>query len=156
MQSEGASTACSFDPRHVFVYGTLLLPEIQRRVTGRAFEAEPALLRGYARRTVRGEVYPSVLPCAGDVVDGALLRGVDAASLARLDAYEGAPYERVRVRVERAAGGAAEAWMWLLRPSERALLSDEPWDLATFLGRDRARFEAGYAGFGAPEPGDPG
>jgi hypothetical protein len=38
----------------VFVYGRLLLPEVMEAVTGRVLHARPALLRGYARRRLRG------------------------------------------------------------------------------------------------------
>lgn len=132
----------------VFVYGTLLLPALQRRVTGREFALTPAIVHGYARRKVRGEAYPSLVPSTDECVLGALLADVDDASLARLDAYEGAPYERVRARVEPndAGGEHREAWLWLLRAAERHRVTDEPWDLAAFVARDLARFEAEYEG----------
>jgi gamma-glutamylcyclotransferase (GGCT)/AIG2-like uncharacterized protein YtfP len=131
----------------VFVYGTLLLPRIQRRVTGREFEAMPARVHGFARRRVRDETYPTLVPAApSSNVDGALLGGVDAAALARLDAYEGDAYERISVRALRADGAVVTAWLWLLRPSERHRISDEPWDLATFVAHDLTRFEAEYEG----------
>lgn len=138
----------------VFVYGTLLLPELQRRVTGRTFEAVLARVHGFARRRVRGETYPSLVPEVGAAVDGALLRGVDDASLALLDAYEGEAYERIAVRVRCADGSDADASLWLLRASEQRRISDEPWDLTTFIARDLARFEAEYGGFdGTSAPG---
>ncbi len=137
----------------VFVYGTLLLQDIQRRVTGRTFEAVAARLKGFARRRVRGETYPSLVPDAGAWVDGAVLRDVDDSSLARLDAYEGDAYERIPVRVRCADGRETDASLWLLRASERQRLSDEPWDLATFVARDLARFEAEYEGFGDASDG---
>lgn len=132
----------------VFVYGTLLLPRIQRRVTGRVFEATPARVNGFVRRCIRGATYPTLVPAApSSVVEGALLVGVDAAALARLDDYEGSAYERISVRV-RADEAEVTAWLWLIRPSERHRISDEPWDLATFVGRDLTRFEAEYEGLG--------
>jgi gamma-glutamylcyclotransferase (GGCT)/AIG2-like uncharacterized protein YtfP len=132
----------------VFVYGTLLLTRIQRRVTGREFEATPARVLGFARRRVRGEAYPTLVPAEGTSVDGALLGGVDAIALAELDAYEGDSFERIRVQAARADGSLVAAWLWLLRESERHRASDEPWDLATFVARDLDRFEAYYEGLG--------
>lgn len=132
----------------VFVYGTLLLPELQRRVTGRTFEADPARVVGFDRRRVHGETYPSLVPAVDRWVDGALLRDVDDAALARLDVYEGDAYERIMVRVCVADGTSVDAWLWLLRASEQQRISDEPWDLAVFVARDLERFESEYEGFG--------
>jgi len=134
--------------KDVFVYGTLLVPELQRRVTGRMFAAVPARVVGFARRRVRDETYPSLVSAAGAWVDGALLRGVDDGALARLDAYEGDAYERIAVRVRVSDGTSVDAWLWLLRAAERQRISDEPWDFATFVAQDLRRFESEYEGFG--------
>ncbi len=82
----------------LFVYGTLVDPSVQHRVTGRTFPARPARLHGWAQRAA---AYPYVVPSPDDTVDGLLLDDVDAASMARLDAYEdaGRLYERREVTV---------------------------------------------------------
>jgi gamma-glutamylcyclotransferase (GGCT)/AIG2-like uncharacterized protein YtfP len=116
----------------VFCYGTLEDPERMRAITGRVFAAEPAVLDGFARYRVRGRPYPGAVPEAGAQSRGTLYRGVDAASLASLDRYEGDAYERHLVRVHTAVGERS-AWVWLLRPERAHELSGEPWDRDAFL-----------------------
>jgi len=77
----------------LFVYGTLLDDEVVRRLTGRVFPKRPATLDGFERVAPPGD-YPYIVHRAGSRVAGCLLDGVDAASLARLDAYEGDGYVR--------------------------------------------------------------
>jgi gamma-glutamylcyclotransferase (GGCT)/AIG2-like uncharacterized protein YtfP len=136
----------------IFVYGTLLLPEIQRRVTGREFTAREARVEGFVRRRVAGETYPTaVAQPAGELV-GAVLTGVDAAALRALDEYEGADYERIPVVAHLADGTPWRAWMWLLRAAASHHVGDEPWDLETFVEHHLAAFRQAYRGF-TPGPG---
>lgn len=90
----------------LFVYGTLVDPVVQQRVTGRTFSGRPARLAGWSRRVA---AYPYVVPSPPDAVEGLLLDDVDATSLAGLDAYEdaGRLYERRSVTVD--AGGTPVA-----------------------------------------------
>ena len=78
---------------HVFTYGTLMLPSVMEAVTGRRFAAQKAMLHGYARFRVKGASYPGVVEAVGATTDGVLYLDVDAPSLARLDAFEGAFYQ---------------------------------------------------------------
>lgn len=131
----------------LFVYGTLQLERVQRLVAGRAFPGRPAVVLGFARRTLRGETYPSLVPAPGAHVDGLVLADVDDAALTLFDAYEGPLYERVRVVAALAEGGSCAAWSWLVSATERHRVGDEPWDLGTFEARDLERFVADYEGF---------
>ena len=89
----------------LFVYGTLTKPDLLRSLTGRAFDREPARLRGFRRFQPVG-CYPYILPSQGDVVDGTLLRGIDENDLRALDRYEGEGdlYFRINVVAETAQG----------------------------------------------------
>lgn len=123
----------------VFVYGTLTVARVMRAVTGREFRLVPARLPGYACFRVRGAVYPGVVESAGDVTQG-FVCGVDAATLARLDRFEGHAYERRRVTVWVEPEGSREAWVWVIRPEYRSLLSDERWDRDRFVRHDLQAF----------------
>ena len=101
------------------------------RITGRRFPSESAVLAGFARSMVRGEAYPGIAPAAGARTPGTLYAGVDPASLAALDRFEGGLYRRCEVRVE-AAGGARSAFAWVVREEHRHVLTGEPWDRARF------------------------
>jgi gamma-glutamylcyclotransferase (GGCT)/AIG2-like uncharacterized protein YtfP len=89
----------------VFVYGTLMDPQLVLLLTGRTFALEPARLPDY-RRFEPKDSYPYILPCAGDVVVGALIRDVDTPALRQLDQYEGEGdlYVRTDATVETESG----------------------------------------------------
>jgi gamma-glutamylcyclotransferase (GGCT)/AIG2-like uncharacterized protein YtfP len=73
----------------LFVYGTLMDEEHLEQLTGRRFPRRRATLERFAR-VVAAHGYPTIVPQAGARVEGVLIEGVDAASLAALDAYEDA------------------------------------------------------------------
>ena len=54
----------------VFVYGTLMAEEVVRVLLGRAPPSSPALLPGHRRFSLRGRVYPAILPVPGHAVNG--------------------------------------------------------------------------------------
>jgi gamma-glutamylcyclotransferase (GGCT)/AIG2-like uncharacterized protein YtfP len=57
-------------PHSVFVYGTLMAEEVVRVLLGRAPPSSPALLPGHRRFSLRGRVYPAILPARGHAVNG--------------------------------------------------------------------------------------
>lgn len=83
-------------PINVFVYGTLLFPEITKRLGVVSRDAstvlrKPAVLRGYKRLTVgfRGEADPpAIFKAADSFVAGEILLDITAESLQRLDWFE--------------------------------------------------------------------
>jgi gamma-glutamylcyclotransferase (GGCT)/AIG2-like uncharacterized protein YtfP len=90
----------------LFVYGTLLNDDLVRTLTGQVFSKRPATLDGFARVQPPGD-YPYITRAPGARVDGWLLDGVDAASLEKLDTYEGDGY--LRTRIEVSVGGVRVA-----------------------------------------------
>ncbi|MBI4558309.1 MAG: gamma-glutamylcyclotransferase [Candidatus Hydrogenedentes bacterium] len=82
----------------IFVYGTLMDASIQRRILGRTAEARPGTLHGYRKTMVHvdGQGFPNIEAAEGHAVNGLIL-SVDTMSLAALDAYEGAEYQRRQV-----------------------------------------------------------
>lgn len=116
---------------HLFTYGTLVFPEVMEAVTGRRFESQTAVLRGYRRRMLRDRVYPGIRPAAADATEGRVYLSIDAAALACLDDFEGDEYERRRVEVGIDAGTlVAEAYV--VRASARELLTPAGWDPGRF------------------------
>ena len=116
----------------LFCYGTLMVPEIMRRVTGGHFEAIEASLDDYGCYIVQGQPFPGIVREAGAVTQGLLYAGVGDRFLRRLDRYEGELYERVRVCATDAAGRSLQAWAYVIAPVSRGLLSDRAWDLKVF------------------------
>jgi gamma-glutamylcyclotransferase (GGCT)/AIG2-like uncharacterized protein YtfP len=137
----------------LFSYGTLMLAEVMEIVAGRRFTARRATLAGYRRRLLRGRVYPGLLPVAGESVEGVLWEDLDPPALARIDRFEGSLYERPELRVTLASGESCAAFVYLLRPEQRALASDAAWHEAEFRERHLSAYLAECRAF-ASELGD--
>jgi len=134
---------------HVFTYGSLMVASVMEAVTGNRFASINALLRGYARYGLEGATYPGLIPQENATTDGVLYLDVDPSSLARLDAFEGAFYDRVRVSVETAEGERMEAEVYVVAPHHRHRLSARAWHLDDFRRDHLAAFLASYHGFSA-------
>jgi gamma-glutamylcyclotransferase (GGCT)/AIG2-like uncharacterized protein YtfP len=130
----------------LFVYGTLMVPEVMREVSGFHGSGIPAVLPDHRCRLVRGEVYPAVCPHAGDSVEGLVYRGLTVEQMSLLDTFEGEFYERRTVRV---VSGATHftAETYILAPRHRARLSERSWSLERFLLEGITRFTTEYRGF---------
>lgn len=105
-------------------------------VTGRRFASRPAVLADFARYALRARSYPALVPEPGASTEGRLVEGLDARAWSRLDAFEGALYDRLEVHVSTATGRVA-ACAYVLRPSRRDVLGAVPWDAEAFLARRR-------------------
>jgi gamma-glutamylcyclotransferase (GGCT)/AIG2-like uncharacterized protein YtfP len=116
----------------LFSYGSLEFSEVMCRVTGRSFPHEPARLAGWVRLRVRGASYPGLRARAGSCTLGTVWRELDAASLARLDRFESAFYERRTLSVRTGAGEDVAAQVYVVAEANLAALSQEPWDKARF------------------------
>ena len=107
------------------VYGTLLDAEVRRLVLGRCM-GRPAVLHGWERVYVAGEVYPGIRRREGASVNVTVLRGLGRGALARADAFEGAEYTREVLPVACNDNGAAgEAMVYV--PAATVRLTDRPW-----------------------------
>ena len=135
----------------VFAYGTLAVPAVMEAVTGRGFEAREAELAGFARRRLRGRIYPGAVESPGSRVTGRLYEGVDDATLARLDRFEGALYERREVPVLVRGGRGARAVLYVVAAAHRGELLEEPWDPGEFATVHLAAYLRGCAAFRARE-----
>jgi gamma-glutamylcyclotransferase (GGCT)/AIG2-like uncharacterized protein YtfP len=119
----------------LFTYGTLLVAEVMERVAGRRLPAERAVLVGWRRRLLRGATYPGLVPAPAESVEGLLYDGLDAEALARIDRFEGALYERRELAVTLGSGESRPAFVYVLRPEHRELVSELPWSEAEFRAR---------------------
>ena len=118
---------------NLFTYGTLMFPEIWRRVVGREFVTLPAELVGYAVYRVRSDVYPVMVSADPDSrVRGVIYLDVDDATTALLDEYESDLYDRVPVAATDDDGRLIECQTYVLPPSRRSFASNVPWDILWF------------------------
>lgn len=84
----------------LFVYGTLMYPELYRKLTGEEPDYTPAELRHYSVRKLNERPYPGLVRRIGGRSVGLLIRNVTAEAMERLNAYEGDEYELIEVTVK--------------------------------------------------------
>jgi gamma-glutamylcyclotransferase (GGCT)/AIG2-like uncharacterized protein YtfP len=129
----------------MFVYGTLMVPEIMKRVVGRVPPSVAALLPGYRRYRVPGEAYPAIVAAVDFQVDGLCYQGLNRHELELLDAYEGDSYVRTPVELL-VAGRVQRDECYVARPGDESLPSLEPWELEEFLAVHYNQFMSAHFG----------
>ncbi len=94
-------------PLPVFGFGGQLGEELVTRLLERPIEAEPATLAGYEARPLERLAWSVLVPQPDCSVEGRLYRGLTAADLDRLDAFQGVGeglYRRATVEVDAGRG----------------------------------------------------
>lgn len=88
---------------NVFVYGTLIFPEVVFGLTNKNFKSRTAILTGYQRfKIFDNEIsrsYPAITKKPNKTVEGKILFDVDEESLKILDFFEDSDYIRKEVLV---------------------------------------------------------
>jgi len=123
--------------------------DIMLAVSGFPFRGVRGLLRDYHRGTIRGEVYPGIVPRRGEVVEGLVYRDLPEDAWKRLDAFEGEMYYRTSVGIELDDGTVRQAQTYLVRPEFEHRVGAAPWSFEEFLESDKGFFESKYPGFHA-------
>lgn len=102
----------------MFVYGTLLDPDVRRIVLQQDIPAdrvEDAAISGFRRVYVPGRNWPMLLAHHGSGrVEGVLLHGLDAAAVHRLVVFEGDEYHLVPMPVSDSEGYVVRAGAFLV------------------------------------------
>jgi gamma-glutamylcyclotransferase (GGCT)/AIG2-like uncharacterized protein YtfP len=111
----------------LFAYGTLVIEEIMRQVTGWTFQSRHALLQGFARYRIKEVHYPGIIPYEGAGVIRKLYFDIDNRSLARLDYFEDDFYEKILVRVTADNGQTYDALTYKVKDEYAGVLSHEAW-----------------------------
>lgn len=125
----------------LFVYGTLQHPPLLEQLLGRAPLAVPATAPGWRAATLRGRVYPGLVPDVGARARGALI-DVDDDELAVLDRFEGPQYQRIVISTS-TGEQAVDAHAWRLRAEHVHLALASDWDLDRFVAVDAPAFLGG-------------
>ncbi len=123
--------------RALFVYGTLLFPSVVEHVLGRRPPATPAMVEGFAARTMREATYPGMVTSATNSVLGALLEGLTTIELELLDTYEGWPYERVEIEASTPSGERIGASAYVV---DERHVSESVWDRDEFADQHLEQF----------------
>ncbi|KAL3747966.1 AIG2-like protein D [Eucalyptus grandis] len=100
---------------NVFVYGSLLVDDVVRALLNRVPPSSPALLPDFHRFSIKGRVYPAILPLPKHTVSGKVLMGITVPELDMLDTFEDVEYTRTTVQVTLLDSSdklEAEAYVW--------------------------------------------
>lgn len=84
---------------NVFVYGSLLSDDVIRALLSRVPPSSPAILPHHQRFSIKGRVYPAIIPVQDSQVSGRVLLGITPPELHILDEFEDVEYERKTVEV---------------------------------------------------------
>ena len=118
-----------------------------RAITGQVHVLQRAVLSGYARYRVKGEIYPGLVLEQDAETPGILYQGLVRREVRKLDAFEGSLYQRTRVAVRLETGDWVKAQTYVIVPSCRHRLSDQPWSMDAFGRQGVRQFIERYAGF---------
>ena len=134
---------------HVFTYGSLMFPEVWNIVVGREFPTIRGTLSGYSIFRVEGAAYPGIIASTSDCsVGGLVYLDVDAASVERLDRFEGDFYARLPVSISCADGRCRNADAYTISDKHQHVLASEAWTAEWFASSGGlADFIAQYQGF---------
>lgn len=86
-------------PHSVFVYGTLMAEEVVRVLLGRVPPSSPAILPNHHRFSIKGRVYPAILPVDSNKVAGKVFKSITNRELTVLDIFEDEEYVRTTLEI---------------------------------------------------------
>lgn len=131
---------------NLFVYGTLMLPEIWHKVTRENKSHEKALLNGFFRSKLKGEVYPGIYRKNGCSVNGLIYYDVSHFTIEKLDMFEGERYRRIKVNAT-VNGQSVQTETYVLSTNFHYLITEEEWNLEEFIRSGNDHFKNNYFGF---------
>lgn len=112
---------------NLFVYGTLMYPELYRAITGMEPNYQSARLQGFAVRRLHGRPYPGLMASPGAEAVGLLVSGIDEPTMRALDRYEGEEYEYQHVRIL-SGDESVDAVTYILRKELLYLATPLAWE----------------------------
>ncbi len=132
---------------NLFAYGTLMCEDIMEEVSGCRLSCVPGTVRGYSRRSVRGEHYPALVLDEEGRVEGVVYRNLPNSAWDCLDRFEGEMYVRQPVQIELNDGATLPATTYVVRPEFLHRLEESEWDFVDFLSNGKERFRRDYRGY---------
>ena len=118
---------------HVFTYGSLMFDTVWSRVVAGSYDRSEAILQGYERKGLLGEVYPVIVPSSVlSQVQGIVYHDVSLSDLTRLDLFEGEYYFRKTEQVVTEKMEIIPTEIYVLREEYYALISPREWDPVQF------------------------
>jgi gamma-glutamylcyclotransferase (GGCT)/AIG2-like uncharacterized protein YtfP len=120
-------------PEALFAYGSLLFPEVQQALLGRAPRTTLASADGWRVAALPGRVYPALVPSTR-LVTGALLLDLTVDEWEIIDAFEDAVYELREISLK----GDKRGWAYVCDEKTTVLPTD--WDAKIFAEQHLPRY----------------
>ena len=118
--------------QNVFVYGTLMYPDVLKVLLNRVPTNSTAAIHGFRRYSIKGQVFPGVIQSTPESqVQGVLLKGLTPEDMVVFDEFEGDEYRKVAVTPQLPDGSTEEASVYIWQDSLRSYLYGE-WDPEAF------------------------
>ncbi|HKI88295.1 MAG TPA: gamma-glutamylcyclotransferase family protein [Draconibacterium sp.] len=118
---------------HIFVYGSLLFPELLTALTGNSFIYSPAILYGFKRFRVKGCDFPAIIEETRSKTEGLLIENVDEKSMEILSFFEGDEYREEKVTIFISDKEiTAITFIW---GADKSLLVNRDWDANEFKNK---------------------
>jgi gamma-glutamylcyclotransferase (GGCT)/AIG2-like uncharacterized protein YtfP len=117
----------------LFVYGSLLFPEVLEALLDRVPDSSPAVAVGWRAAALPGCAYPGLVPGRGGA-GGLLLHSLTPAEWLVLDAFEGDPYHRRRLDF----GGGRRGWAYVW--TDVSAVCSRDWDRDRFARTELISF----------------
>ena len=133
--------------KNLFAYGTLMCEDIMFGVSGCRLPQAPGTLKGYSRRSVKGEHYPAIVSDKEDTVRGVVYRNVPDSGWERLDRFEGEMYRRQSVAIELDGGEMLYAETYIIQEAFMNRLSQSKWEFDHFITTCKENFQRNYKGY---------
>jgi len=124
----------SVDPEALFVYGSLLFPEVLQAVLRRVPDRTDAAAAGWHVVALAGRRYPGLVPGDGQA-NGMLITGLTADDWRVLDAFEDDVYELRQLTLTDARHG----WAYIC-PNEQEEALTNGWDIERFAAEHLAEY----------------
>lgn len=127
----------------LFVYGSLMNPEVLEAILGTSFPLKGARLKNFKRVKVKGASFPAIFPKKGSAVDGMLIEDLSEQYLTLLDDFEGDYYQRESVSVVTSDKSQQLCQVYIFKSKFSELLSDHDWNNQHFRDNDMFAFLSG-------------
>lgn len=111
---------------NIFVYGTLLYPEVRKALTLANYTTYPGILQNFERYCVKGEIYPAIKEERGKEVAGEVIELVSQRDKDVLDAFEGDEYLLQKVQIH-AKSKQIDCYVYVYNPAYYWKMDDMLW-----------------------------
>lgn len=132
---------------NLFTYGTLMVPEVFKKITGLLLPNQKAVLNGYDCYLLNKKTYPGIVLSKASETNGVLYFDVTPEIFRKLDLFEGDLYLREKVVVVGENNNTFDAFAYVLKPEAAKYLSQNRWSLENFISNHLNEFIQDDPGF---------